>query len=414
MNSRKIKRKASSAKRVLKKEGVLGVTIVGLQKIHNRKKTHSQLKSLRLMVEHSDLLKADPRKPKSGKRKSEKKRGPIFVNWVMSPPGKGSGGHQNLFRFISYLEKAGYKCRIYLYSTNDKRTIEEINTEISTSYDPVNAPMEWLAPSRKMGKADAIFATGWETAYPVYATDTKAKLFYFVQDYEPYFFPIGTNHTLAENSYRFGFYGVTAGGWLSSKLSSDFGMQTDHFDFAANKSLYSHTNDRKRKEVFFYARPATARRGFELGIAALELFHKQHPDYIINLAGSDVSNYDIPFPYNNLKTLELEHLGEVYNRCSCALVLSLTNMSLLPLELLACGVIPVVNDAPNNRLVCNNPFIAYADPSPLALAEKLSEIVSMDNLGEYAREASNSVPSNGWDGPGKKFVEIMDRELSRG
>jgi glycosyltransferase involved in cell wall biosynthesis len=244
--------------------------------------------------------------------------------------------------------------------------------------------------------------------------DSEARRFYFVQDYEPYFFPIGTNHTLAENSYRFGFYGITAGGWLSKKLSKEHGMQTDYFDFAANKSLYRYTNSGKRKEVFFYARPATARRGFELGVAALEIFHKKHPEYTINLAGADVSGYDVPFPYRNLKTLELSELGDVYNRCSCALVMSLTNMSLLPLELLACGTIPVVNDGENNRLVSNNPFIAYADPSPLALAEKMSEIVNMPQLPRYAKKASQSVPDEGWDGPGNKFVQIVNRELGRG
>lgn len=413
MSLQKIKRKVRSALRVLKKEGPLGVLIVGLQKIHNRNVKHDPKVNLELMVKHADVLAADPRHVKVNSVKKPGIASPV-INWVMSPPGKGSGGHQNLFRFISYLEKAGYKCRVYLYSTADKRTTSEILTDITESYDHINAEMVWLGDDSKMEDADAIFATGWETSYPVYNSSLKAKRFYFVQDYEPYFFPIGTNHTLAENSYRFGFYGVTAGGWLAKKLSDDFGMQTDHFDFAANKELYNFTNSRKRKEVFFYARPATARRGFELGIAALEIFHKKHPEYTINLAGADVSHYKIPFPYNNLKTLELSQLGEVYNRCSCALVLSLTNMSLLPLELLSCGTIPVVNDGENNRLVSNNPFIAYADPSPLALAEKLSEIVSVPKPMAYAKKAAASVPGEGWDGPGNKFVQIMDRELGRG
>lgn len=412
MSLQKIKRKVRSALKVLKKEGPLGVLIVGLQKIHNYNKNHSPEISLRLMVRHADVLAADPRHPKVSAHTRQRTVQPK-INWVMSPPGKGSGGHQNLFRFISYLEKAGYRCRIYLYSTNDKRSISEILKDITQSYDHINAEMLWLDEDNKMEDADAVFATGWETTYPVYNSSLKAKRFYFVQDYEPYFFPIGTNHTLAENSYRFGFYGVTAGGWLAKKLSDDFGMQTDYFDFAANKELYKFTNNQKRKEVFFYARPATPRRGFELGIAALEIFHNKHPEYTINLAGADVSHYKIPFPYNNLKTLELSQLGDVYNRCSCALVLSLTNMSLLPLELLSCGTIPVVNDGENNRLVSNNPFIAYADPSPLALAEKLSEIVNMPKPTTYAKKAAASVPSAGWDEPGNKFVQIMDRELGR-
>jgi O-antigen biosynthesis protein len=237
-----------------------------------------------------------------------------------------------------------------------------------------------------------------------------AKRFYFVQDFEPYFYPIGSEYVLAENTYRFGFYGTTAGGWLAQKLRKDYGMQTDHFDFGADFSLYQHTNQTKRKEVLFYVRPVTARRGFELGIMALELFHKQHPEYTINLVGWDVSSYAIPFPHNNLGTLDVAQLSKLYNRCAVGLVMSLTNMSLLPIEMLACGVIPIVNDGDNNRLVSSNPFIAYAENNPMALAHKMSETIDRTDLIAYSAEASRSVSSLGWEKAGNHFVKIIERE----
>jgi len=61
---------------------------------------------------------------------------------------------------------------------------------------------------------------------------------------------------------------------------------------------------------------------------ALDLFHQKHPDYIINLAGWDVSDYSLPFPYVNSKTLEIHQLNDLYNKCAAGLVISLTNMSL--------------------------------------------------------------------------------------
>src|SRR5258708_20031427 len=39
------------------------------------------------------------------------------INWVVPPFGKGSGGHLNIFRFVSNLEKMGFKCRIILFGT---------------------------------------------------------------------------------------------------------------------------------------------------------------------------------------------------------------------------------------------------------------------------------------------------------
>ena len=39
----------------------------------------------------------------------------ITLNWVIPEMGVGSGGHINIFRFISYLERNGIHNRIYLY-----------------------------------------------------------------------------------------------------------------------------------------------------------------------------------------------------------------------------------------------------------------------------------------------------------
>jgi hypothetical protein len=335
--------------------------------------------------------------------------GPYTVAWIMSPPGKGSGGHQNIFRFIRYLEAAGHRVKIYLYSSDKVVSLGLARQVIaSPSYPGVAATME-LYPSRGVSKdVDAVVATGWETAYPAFRDASPARRFYFVQDYEPYFYPVGTDSVLAENTYRFGFTGLTAGGWLAHKLSADFGMTTSHFDFSADRAHYNLKNDGKRDEIFFYVRPGTERRGFELGVMALDLFARERPGYTINLAGWDVSRYTIPFAHNNLKSMPIDQLNEVYNRCAAGLVLSMTNMSLLPLELLAAGVIPVVNDGDNNAMVSSNPFIEYTPASPRALADRLIAVVDRVDLPEHARAAAASLGNGGWDASGAQFVSAFE------
>lgn len=412
MKARSVKQYARKAVHITRKEGVLGLTIAGLTKVKQRRQKTT--KDPRQKIQFTSLVARDDVKkanwsthpyvaPKKGSE------GPYTINWVMSPPGPSGGGHQNIFRFISYLEKQGYTNRVYLYSTFDFPTIETVRQNLSKSYEKTSASIEWL--KGPMAPADAIFATGWETAYPVFNDPSPARRFYFVQDFEPYFYPVGSDYVLAENTYRFGFYGITAGGWLSKKLSNDYGMQCGHYDFGANTELYRYTNDQKRKEIFFYARPVTTRRGFELGVLALEKFHEQRPDYTITLAGWDVSDYDIPFPYNNLKALSLDELSDVYNRSAAALVVSLTNMSLMPLELLATGTIPVVNNGENNRLVSDNPYIKYADASPDALAQALIDIVDREDLPAYAKEASQSVGALSWDKSGAVMESILREQL---
>lgn len=335
--------------------------------------------------------------------------GPLNVAWIMSPPGDGSGGHQNIFRFIRYLELAGHTAKIYLHNMEGVYSAAEVAARLrSGSYVRVNATVESLTSKGVAADVDVIVATGWETAYHSFVDPSGARRLYFVQDFEPYFYTIGTETVLAENTYRFGFTGITAGDWLADKLSREYSMPTHSYQFSADNSDYNFINDEPRNEVFFYARPGTQRRGFELGIMALDTFARERPQFTINLAGSDVRRYRIPFRYNNLKSLPVADLNTLYNRCAVGLVLSLTNMSLLPLELIAAGVIPVVNDAPNNRMVSSNPFIEYAPPTPRALADRLISIVDRADLQEHSRAASASLGSEGWDDSGRQFVAAFE------
>lgn len=341
--------------------------------------------------------------------------GPVDIAWIMSPPGLESGGHQNLFRFIDFAEKAGHRCTVYLYSANDQPvSIPDVRAMLRTAsaYPEVDAEISMYDSSKGVhAGAQAIFATGWETAYPAFLDKSAARRFYFVQDYEASFYPLGTQSLLAENTYKFGFHGITAGGWLAHKLATEYGMSTDHFDFAVDKTHYSVTNFGPRNEIFFYARPVTPRRAFEFGLMALAEFAKLKPDVQITLAGWDVSNWEIPFRHVNLSSLDISELNAVYNRCAAGLVLSLSNMSLLPLELLSSGVTPVVNDGQNNRMVSENPYIEYVPASPIAIARKLAEVIDDPRAVERAVAMSQSVSAVNWQDSGRQFLDAFERAM---
>jgi len=408
----KVRRYARKGFTVLRREGVLSTAIKTLQKLEKNKRRHSSDAAVKIkfisLVDRSDAMAADwSGNPYVVQAKNH--TAPYVINWIMSPP-SGGGGHQNIFRFIEYLDKLGHTNNIYLYSTTDDMTIAQAKENVRAYCSAQN--LTFRRYSGSMVASDAVFATGWETAYPVFNDPTDARKMYFVQDFEPYFYAMGTDYILAENTYKFGFHGITAGNYLAQKLKREYGMDCDHYEFGAEAGLYSLTNTDVRKEVFFYARPVTERRGFDLGIMALEIFHKAKPDYTINLAGWDVSDYDIPFPYVNHKALKLDQLSNLYNNCATALVISLTNMSLLPLELLACGTIPVVNDGENNRLVSDNAYIAYTQAAPAALAAKMVEVVERKESAAYARAAAASVEDAGWQASLQKFEAVLIRELS--
>ena len=83
----------------------------------------------------------------------------------------------------------------------------------------------------------------------------------------------------------------------------------------------------------------------------------------------------LPFAAIDHGLLTPAQLNSLYNRCVTGLVLSATNISLVPHEMLAAGCIPVVNDAEQNRIVLDNPEVAYAPATPFDLANALCALV---------------------------------------
>jgi O-antigen biosynthesis protein len=115
------------------------------------------------------------------------------------------------------------------------------------------------------------------------------------------------------------------------------------------------------------------------------------------------------FPVQHHGLMTPDQLSELYNRCVAGLVLSATNVSLVPQEMLAAGCIPVVNDAAQNHLVLDNDQVVYAPATPFDLADALSELVSQPSevRTTRARGAAASVRSHQWAEAGREFEQIV-------
>jgi len=361
-------------------------------------------------VRKRDIIAADWQKPpKVPKRNGHKP--PFNITWVVPPMGSSSGGHLDIFRTVNYLESQGHRCQIHFYDPLETSSLETVRENLP-NYDPIKAKL-FYNQTDNIADCDAIFATNWHTAYPVFNYKGSAKKYYYVQDFEPYFDPVGSYSTFAENTYRFGFRGLTLGRWLTEKLSSEYGMKCDYFEQGVNPKHYNLSNPLgARKRVLFYARPVTPRRGFELGVAALEIFHKAHPDYEIIFVGWDITPYEVPFPYVNKSILSAEELNELYNSCAAGMVLSLTNMSLLPLEMMAAGCSPIVNDGPQTNLVSYSQKVRYATAQPKTLAKALHDAVSVTSPTKQVKELAEYAAQFHWNDAFKKINDILVDELS--
>ena len=278
----------------------------------------------------------------------------MLLNWIIPDMGEGSGGHINIFRFISGLEERGFHSRIYLYRSEKFKDDREIRRFLWEKFPGLDARAEIYQDVRSMTFAHGTIATSWDTAYCLRRFHNTISKFYFVQDYEPYFYARGSEFEMAKRTYQFGFRGIFAGDWLKGKLWNEFGMRGDSYRFSYDREVYrrGHKTHRKNR-IFFYARPVTPRRDFELGIVAIARLLKRLPDTEVVLAGWDVKEIDIPFPYTDLGILDTRHLSDVYADCDLCLVLSHTNLSLLPLEIMASGSVAVCSKGDNSTWLLN-------------------------------------------------------------
>ncbi|MGT2716314.1 rhamnosyltransferase WsaF family glycosyltransferase [Streptococcus respiraculi] len=365
-----------------------------------------------VMPQFEDLMRADYiHRPYVKPEKLDKKR--LNIAWVTPPVGPGGGGHTTISRFVRYLQSQGHRLTFYIYRNNTiPQSAKEAQDIFERSYK-LNIPVKEL---EEFQDEDVVFATSWETAYAVFnLTGENLHKFYFVQDFEPIFYGVGSRYKLAEATYKFGFYGITAGAWLSDKVK-EYGMEADYFNFGADIDVYKpKAKMSKKKKISFYARAHTERRGFELGVMALKIFKEKHPEYEIEFFGQDMSNYDIPFEFTDRGILNKQELAEIYHESVACLVLSLTNVSLLPLELLVAGCVPVMNTGDNNtKVLGENTDIVYAEAYPVDLAAKLCQVVEKTNINEHAEAMSQKYQGTSWEESYKKVEEIILREVTHG
>lgn len=335
------------------------------------------------------------------------------INWVIPPFGRGAGGHMTIFRFISHLEEMGFKINVVVVSENEIITDEEtLKTQINQWFKPFRGQV--FIGMKNTPAAHITVATEWRTAYYVRAFQKTNHRVYFVQDFEPWFFPPGSESSFAEETYRFGFLGITAGDWLKEKLAKEYGMTTHAIRFSCDHDLYTpkelQTNAApKRKRIFFYARPPTARRGFELGVLALESLAKKLPDIEVVFAGWDLSDHKFTFQYESHGIVSWKKLPDIYRSCDVALVLSMSNLSLLPLELMACGTPVVVNCGPFNEWLLNEQNTKLSRPTPNDLASSLYEVLTnQDEYSRLRRAGLETAAKTNWESEAVKMASVFD------
>lgn len=331
----------------------------------------------------------------------------LKIAWVTTPPGKGSGGHTTMFRMVEALETAGHECVLALHNPHGS-DVSDRTQIIRDGWPAVRARVASLPEG--LAGADAAIATAWQTAHALarYGS-TPLRRLYFVQDYEPLFYPRGSEGALAELSYRFGYRTIALGDMVADHLRREIGLDPDVVPFGCDTDVYRFSGAPGRSGVVFYTVPGAARRGYLLNLLALEQFHHEHPDQPIHAYGG-TKQVRLPFPVVWHGRVTPAELNALYNRSIAGLAMSFTNISLVAEEMLAAGCIPVVNDSADARADLPNPYVAWTSPTPAAIAARLGALVEGGDRPGRAAEAAASA-RRGWGPAQTDVVRIVEDEV---
>lgn len=342
----------------------------------------------------------------------------LRVSIVIPEPFEGAGGHRNIFRVARAFTQQGHKVTIYIDGPSGRfLRNSSIKKFVTKAFFETNA--EFCLDSEQIEPCDLLIATHWHTAYIVQKYRHRCILpCYFIQDFEPYFYPMGEEYVQAYATYSFGFSSIASGKWAAEMVERISGKECPHFVFPLQREIYHEDEkiQREDKTVVFFARPQMPRRCYMLGVEALKLLKQKAPDCRIVFYGADKAEYmDHGFAYEKMGMMSgPRSLAELYNRATVGVCFSLTNPSLVPYEMMACGL-PIVDLNFNNSAASYDGMdtALLAEPSPQAVCDAILSLLNhpeeANRRRENGKQLTEQMPNE--EQIGKFAVEVLIDDL---
>ena len=349
--------------------------------------------------------------------KIDKTEKELIFNWIIPDFKNASGGHMTIFRIIKFLELFGHKNYIWIFNPIVNSSGQDAYISICKHFQNINSKVFFINKSTSFSSNDILIATSWQTAYLVNYYKCKNK-FYFIQDFEPFFYPKGSNYFLAEETYKMNMYGICAGPWLKEIYEKKYLANADYFMLSYDKNIYyikkiNHIHNKKYQyRIAFYSRLETNRRAVELGLMAFELLSKIRNDFEVLLFGSSYKFKNLNFPHRNLGILNENELADLYSSSDIGICFSATNYSLIPQEMMACKLPVIELELKNNTVVFPKNTISFVKPSPKAIAITIDGLLNNQELRDIQTEnAIKWIEQITWEKSAKKVETILLKNL---
>lgn len=386
----KLKNQASRASHILRQGGFAALKVALAKRVLARQGDsamwHAYQQEAAALVRKFDFSADDLATSQCLQAKNRAEMPIRSVTWFI-PDFKHAyyGGMYTILRFADILAREkSILNQFALLGTFDPADIRrKIGDAFPSLRDAPVKPIALDKPMDDLSPTDASIATLWSTAYPALKFNNVKRKFYFIQDYEPLFYPAGSTQAQVEATYTFGFDGLCNTPSLCDIYQAQYGGQAISFMPAVDRSIFNCEGRRDHPtgepwKVFFYGRPEHPRNGFELGSAALiKLKHRLGERAQIFSAGDtwDPQQYGLAGIVENLGLLPYTQTAQLYKSCDVGLVMMFTrHPSYLPFELMASGCCVVSNLNPWTQwFLEDGKNCLLSKASATSLADRLEE-----------------------------------------
>jgi len=365
-------------------------------------------KNLRTLVDYPCV----PLAPKSTSFNSRA----MNIHWIVPDFSKGGGGHMTIFRMVSFFERMGHTQTIWINNPEPGRTDENGYDDIQKHFQFFSGDVKILDNRFKKAAGDAVIATDCWTVWPAQSASNFKRRFYFVQDFEPSFHPMGSSYLAAEETYKQDIDCICASPWLAKLMTEKYSRWARPFWLAADTELYHPPQKRpanKVPRIAFYARHFTARRAVELGMLALEVLAKRGVKFNVDFFGAPIEFSVAPFAFKDHGVASPEELAALFQQTDIGVVFSATNYSLVPQEMMACGLPIVELKGESTECIFPAETVSLAEPHPEKIADAIEELlVDESRRNQQAETAHNWVESFSWKASAQLVENALIERLS--
>lgn len=378
-------------------------SVISLSKYIQHKNTDKLVKQILSIAEFESILQSPPKKLQNI----------IFVTPYMS---KHSGGLTSVLRIAMRLSRSGISVTFTCPTNNN---VVQMMKNANDNLSNFNANyITWDEANNN--SYDFVIVV--QDTYVYYARKLRGYLIYFVQDYEPYFNPMGDRYFLSKKSLELGEDIISLGKWnlqeirrnnsidkLGTLSSIDFPFEV--LEYPLVKKEFNGLKEKKEINIAVYVKRESKRLPGIVMNLLNQLYEKYYAEGInLNIYYFGLHRIEKVKYGTNLGRISKAEIKKLYDKCDFGMVASMTNISLVPYEMIASGL-PVIEfkDGSYESFLGHDTAILLESFSINEFKTKIDYYINnSQKLVDMCKRSQERILNLSWDKSAEQFKCILE------